>query len=79
MTGSKPVRKTVAVKINRREVNRQSRFFASFSLCEVVGRKKTGTKKTGTDSIIYIGVIYTHSYMLKIGTPFFRRRPPREP
>jgi len=74
MTGSKPVRKTVAVKINRREVNRQSRFFASFSLCEVVGRKKTGT-----DSIIYIGVIYTHSYMLKIGTPFFRRRPPREP
>ncbi len=32
-------------------------------------------KKTGTDSIIYINVIHTRSYILKIGTPFCKTRP----
>ena len=31
--------------------------------------------KGGTDSIIYINVIHTRSYMLRMGTPFCKTRP----
>jgi len=37
--------------------------------------EKSGKGPLGTDSIIYINVIHTRSYMLNNGTPFCKTRP----